>query len=47
MHRKFFCQTASLGLSEEQQQMQNVALRFAKEEMSPNMERWDEEVSPS
>ncbi|OQV21708.1 Isobutyryl-CoA dehydrogenase, mitochondrial [Hypsibius exemplaris] len=38
-----FSVNAALGLSEEQQQIQDVALRFAKEEMAPNMERWDRE----
>jgi len=36
--------TAADGLTDEQQQIQKVALDFAKNEFSPNMEEWDAKV---
>jgi len=38
--------TASEGLSVEQQQFQQLALEFARQELAPNMKQWDEHVSP-
>ena len=35
---------ASIGLNEEQCQIQELATNFAKNEMAPNMEKWDMEV---
>lgn len=32
------------GLSSEQRQLQSEALKFARQEMMPNMSRWDEKV---
>lgn len=37
--------SASIGLTDEQKQMQSVALDFAKQEMLPNMAKWDIEVN--
>lgn len=37
------CVDPSLGLSEEQVQMQRMATEFAEKEMAPNMAKWDEE----
>lgn len=37
--------TASEGLSVEQQQFQQLALEFARQELAPNMKQWDEHVS--
>ena len=39
-----YCVKASLGLSDDQQQMQEMAVRFAQEEMAPHMAKWDQEV---
>ena len=39
-----FCVSASTGLNEEQQHIQEMALSFAKNEMAPNMALWDEKV---
>ena len=36
---------ASGGLSAEQQQFQQLALEFAKQELAPHMKQWDEDVS--
>ena len=36
--------TASIGLTPEQVEIQNVAREFAKKEMLPNMAEWDEKV---
>ena len=33
-----------MGLSEEQRQIQDVAVNFAKNEMAPHMAKWDQEV---
>lgn len=51
---KFFISTVSVyfiyffpagdGLSSEQRQLQSEALKFARQEMTPNMNRWDEKV---
>ena len=45
----FFSRTharvASRGLNEEQQQFQQLALEFAKQELAPYMKQWDEDVS--
>jgi len=30
----------------EQQQFQQLALEFARQELAPNMKQWDEHVSP-
>ena len=35
---------ASGGLSAEQQQFQQLALEFAKQELAPHMKQWDEDV---
>ena len=37
--------TASAGLNEEQQQIQQMAKDFASKEMFPNMAKWDQEVN--
>ncbi|XP_059154358.1 isobutyryl-CoA dehydrogenase, mitochondrial-like [Physella acuta] len=37
------CVDISHGLEEEQKQIQQVALDFAKNELAPNMQKWDEE----
>ncbi len=37
-----FTDAAGDGLAEEQRQFQEVALKFAREEMFPHMRRWDE-----
>ena len=39
-----FLSPASDGLSSEQKQLQSEALKFARQEMAPNMSRWDEKV---
>lgn len=36
--------SAALGLTEEQKQIQKVATDYAKNELFPNMAKWDEEV---
>jgi len=36
--------TVSAGLTEEQVQIQQVALDFAENEMKPHMAEWDEKV---
>lgn len=35
---------AADGLSSEQKQLQSEALKFARQEMAPNMRVWDEQV---
>ena len=35
---------ASYGLTDEQKELQKVCFDFAKNELAPNMKRWDEEV---
>ena len=43
--RLYACSLAvSEGLDEDQQQFQEVALEFAKNEMMPYMSEWDEKV---
>lgn len=36
---------ASLGLTDDQREFQRVALDFAKNELAPEMQKWDQEVS--
>ena len=36
--------TASLGLTDDQREFQRVALDFAKNELAPEMQKWDQEV---
>ena len=38
------CFTASLGLTDNQREFQRVALDFAKNELAPEMQKWDQEV---
>jgi hypothetical protein len=40
----FWSISASSGLNEEQQLYQKMASDFARNEMLPNMEKWDREV---
>ena len=35
---------ASLGLTDDQREFQRVALDFAKNELAPEMQKWDQEV---
>ena len=35
---------ASLGLRDDQREFQRVALDFAKNELAPEMQKWDQEV---
>ena len=35
---------ASLGLTDEQRATQELAIKFAQNEMAPNMAKWDQEV---
>lgn len=35
---------ASLGLTDDQREFQRVALDFAKNELAPDMQKWDQEV---
>jgi len=35
---------ASLGLTDDQREFQRVALDFAKHELAPEMQKWDQEV---
>ena len=39
--------SATLGLSDDQKQIQKVATDYAKNELFPNMAKWDEEVNIS
>lgn len=50
LHSKIFDYVApqlpsigSRGLTEEQRQIRSIALEFARNELSPNMQRWDRE----
>ena len=36
--------SASLGLTDDQREFQRVALEFAKNELAPEMQKWDQEV---
>ena len=38
---------AGYGLSSEQKQLQSEAIKFARQEMAPNMIQWDEKVHKS
>ena len=38
------CFSASIGLTNDQKAIQEMALSFAKNEISPNMSEWDEKV---
>ena len=42
---KFVSVSASLGLNDEQKHIQTMATDFAKNELFPNMSKWDQEVS--
>lgn len=41
---KFVSFSASLGLTDDQREFQRVALEFAKNELAPEMQKWDQEV---
>ena len=36
--------SASLGLTDDHREFQRVALDFAKNELAPEMQKWDQEV---
>ena len=36
--------SVSIGLSDEEKEIQELATNFAANELSPNMQKWDEEV---
>ena len=42
----YFSFAASLGLKDEQKHIQQMATDFARNELFPNMAKWDQEVNP-
>jgi len=43
-YQTFFV-SASIGLSDEEKEFQNLAFDFASKELEPNMQMWDEKVN--